>query len=114
MSIGERLNSLRGKKNLAELGQELGVSPQQLSRIENDKSIPSLELTLKICEHFGVTMDWLIRGVEAEPAKVENQPQAGHISIPVNEYLAMKDKIITLQEHTIEKQEKQIERLKNH
>lgn len=113
MTIGQRLNSLRGKKNLAEMGEILGVSAQQLSRIENDKSVPSLELILRICEHFGVTMDWLIRGVEPESLSAPSAPKPGYVTIPAEELIELQRIALGKKDQALKEQERQIDQLKN-
>lgn len=113
MTVGSRLNGLRGKKSLADLGDKLGVSAQQLSRIENDLSAPSLELTLKICEHFGVTMDWLIRGIEAEPISLSMEPSSDYITITKDELIALQRAALEKKDVALEEKEQQLTRLKN-
>lgn len=113
MTTGERLRSLRGKKSLAEMGAELGVTATQLSRIENEKSAPSLELATKICELYQVSMDWLIRGIEAEPISLSMEPSSKYVTITKDELIALQRAALEKKDLTIGEKEQQLSRLKN-
>ena len=64
MSFGERL--LERRKNLKvtqqDLADALGVTPQHISLIEQDKATPSLNLVAGLAKELGVTTDYLISG----------------------------------------------------
>lgn len=47
-----------------ELAQALGMTPQHISAIEQDKGAPSLSLLLKLAEELGVSTDYLLSGKE--------------------------------------------------
>lgn len=47
-----------------ELAQALGVTPQHISFIEQDKGAPSLSLLPKLAEELGVSVDYLVIGKE--------------------------------------------------
>ena len=47
-----------------ELAQALGVSPQHVSLIEQDKTVPSFTLLPKLAEQLGVSIDYLVSGKE--------------------------------------------------
>ena len=64
MSIGERIRLKREALNLTqqELGQVLGVTPQHISVIEQDKRVPSFAFLIKLAEKLGVSIDYLVSG----------------------------------------------------
>lgn len=65
-TLGAKLLQLRHHWRLSveELAAHLGVSKTAVSKWEADKSIPSLENTIKICNYFQITIDDFIRGVQ--------------------------------------------------
>lgn len=67
MSFGKRL--LDKRKNLKvtqqDLADALGVTPQHISLIEQDKVTPSLNLVAGLAKELGVTTDYLISGQES-------------------------------------------------
>ncbi|TDB64375.1 helix-turn-helix domain-containing protein [Arundinibacter roseus] len=113
MSISKRIRQLRGEKNLTEFGAELGVSGQQISKIETGNSTPSVDLAMKICEKYNVSMDWLFRGVELPKPTVSAEPEAGYVTIPINELLDLQRIAKNMLEEKVKSQQKQIEQLKN-
>lgn len=62
MNLGKNISELRKKNNLTqeELANMLGVSPQAVSKWENDAACPDISLLSKIAEIFGVTIDELM------------------------------------------------------
>lgn len=74
-SIGERIGQLRRTKNLTQdqLAEKMGVSPQAVSKWENDISCPDIGLLPQLAEFFGVTVDELLRGPQAAPVRMETQ-----------------------------------------
>lgn len=75
MSIGSRIKERRLALKLTQhnLAQALGLTPQHISVIEQDKRIPSLSSLVKLAQELGVTVDYLATGkegvvVEAIPA----------------------------------------------
>jgi transcriptional regulator with XRE-family HTH domain len=67
MSFGERLLARRKtlKVTQQELANVLGVTPQHVSLIEQDKVTPSLSLVAGIAKELGVSTDYLICGKES-------------------------------------------------
>jgi transcriptional regulator with XRE-family HTH domain len=47
------------------LAKKLGVTPQHISIIEQDKRTPSLVFLAKLAEELGVSTDYLITGKES-------------------------------------------------
>ena len=68
-TIGKRISMLRKEKELKqdELAEILGVSPQAVSKWENDVTCPDISLLPKIADTFGVSIDALFRE-ESKPA----------------------------------------------
>ena len=67
--LGNELRRLRLDKNLSlqEAADEIGVTKQYLSLLENGKrSRISFELAIQITSCFGVTLDYLAKYVEGE------------------------------------------------
>ena len=66
MNIGKRIKERRKALNLTQLdlARALGLTPQHISVIEQDKRAPSLTSLAKLAEELGVTTDYLITGKE--------------------------------------------------
>lgn len=73
-NFGLRLKKLRRDADMsqAELANILGVVPSAVGKYERlPRSYPSVEVLLKIAEHFHVSLDFLLRGIHTAPV-VEN------------------------------------------
>lgn len=70
-TLGQRIAMLRRQKELRQdaLAEMLGVSPQAVSKWENDQTCPDIMLLPKLAKILGVTVDKLLTGEssEAEP-----------------------------------------------
>jgi transcriptional regulator with XRE-family HTH domain len=66
-TVGKRIKErrLRLKVTQEQLSQALGVTPQHISFIEQDKGAPSLTLLPKLAEELGVSVDYLVSGKES-------------------------------------------------
>ena len=64
MTIGKRIAALRREKGLKQddLAQMLEVSPQAVSKWENDQTCPDISLLPKLAKILGVTVDELLSG----------------------------------------------------
>lgn len=62
ITLGDRIKDLRKSNNLtqAELGKILGVGKTTVSMYETNNSTPSDDIKLKICEHFNISLDYLL------------------------------------------------------
>ena len=62
MTIGKRIAALRREKNLKQddLAQMLEVSPQSVSKWENDQTCPDISLLPKLAKILGVSVDELL------------------------------------------------------
>ena len=73
MTIGKRIGLLRKEKGLTqeELASHMGVSPQAVSKWENDQTCPDISALPKLARLFGVTVDELLSGKqELAPVRV--------------------------------------------
>ena len=70
MTIGKRIALLRKEKGLTqeELAQHMGVSPQAVSKWENDQTCPDISALPKLARLLGVTVDELLEGKAELPA----------------------------------------------
>lgn len=68
-TIGKRISEHRKKKNLKqdELAEMLGVSPQAVSKWENDLSCPDISLLPELSRILGVSIDEIVQGKKKEP-----------------------------------------------
>lgn len=66
MSIGNRIKKRRLELGLTQgrLAHALGVTPQHISVVEQDKRALSLSSLAKLAEELGVTIDFLVTGKE--------------------------------------------------
>ena len=64
MTIGKRIAALRREKNLKQddLAQMLEVSPQAVSKWENDQTCPDISLLPQLAKILGVSVDELLSG----------------------------------------------------
>lgn len=75
VEFGERIYNLRKKSGLSqeEFADKLGVSRQAVSKWETGQSVPDSEKAAAIGAFFGVSLDWLINGVDA-PSTAQEEP----------------------------------------
>ena len=68
-TIGKRISEYRKKKYLKqdELAEMLGVSPQAVSKWENDLSCPDISLLPELSRILGVSIDEIVQGKKEEP-----------------------------------------------
>jgi len=66
VSLGARVLKRRQHLQITqqELAQTLGVTPQHISLIEQDKTTPSLTLLAGLATQLGTTIDYLVTGKE--------------------------------------------------
>jgi len=78
MSFGQNLLSLRKEKRLSqdELGGQLKVSRQTISKWELGETTPEMEKLILISELFKISLDKLVKGVDASEIKLD-KPKKG-------------------------------------
>lgn len=76
-TIGKRIANLRKEKQLKQddLAQMLGVSPQAVSKWENDQTCPDITLLPDLAKILGVTVDELLSGKNAVQPAVTLVPE---------------------------------------
>jgi len=64
VSLGQKIREKREAFNLTqrELAEVIGITPQHLSLVEQDKKAPSVALLVKLAEKLGVSIDYLVSG----------------------------------------------------
>lgn len=69
-TLGKRIARLRRDRGLKqdELAQQLGVTPQAVSKWENDQTCPDITLLPQLAKIFGVSVDELLSGKAPEQA----------------------------------------------
>ena len=70
-TLGKRIVQRRKQLGLTQdaLAEKLGVTPQAISKWENDQSCPDITMLPKLAEIFGITTDALLGIAEDIPAK---------------------------------------------
>ena len=76
-TLGKRLAALRREKGMKqdELSEILGVSPQAISKWENDQTCPDISLLPTIAKTFGISVDELLSGKKEEAPPVRIVPE---------------------------------------
>lgn len=90
ITIGKRIATLRREKNLKQedLAQMLEVSPQAVSKWENDQTCPDISLLPKLAKILGVSVDELLSG------KQELQPVV--TLVPEDQRKDIKDMVLRI------------------
>ena len=70
MTLGERIALARKQAGLSQeqLGEQLGVSRQAVSKWESGQTNPDVAYIAELCRLFGVSSDWLLLGREERQA----------------------------------------------
>lgn len=78
MTIADRISELRKSREMSqeELAEMAGVSRQAVSKWESEQSVPDMYNVVALSEIFGVTTDYLLKGVEdpGERPERRNKP----------------------------------------
>lgn len=71
MKFNEKILALRKKKGLSqeELGRELNVSRQTISKWESGQSYPDFEKLVLLSEFFQLTLDELMKDIDVQDIK---------------------------------------------
>ena len=80
-SFGKRLAELRKEHNLTQndVAEKLNVSPQAVSKWENDLTSPDIETLIKLAEMFDISVDELV-GKKSAPAQYLQEGQRKNIN----------------------------------
>lgn len=91
MTLGKRIAALRRQKGLKQddLANELDVSPQAVSKWENDQTCPDISLLPRLAQLLGVSVDELLSG------KKNDLPQTVQI-LPPEERKDLKDMMLRI------------------
>ena len=71
MKLAERIQYLRKMKGISqeELAEKAGVSRQAVSKWESDQSTPDVEKIIIMSDYFGVTTDYILKGIQTVESK---------------------------------------------
>ena len=74
MNFNEKLISLRKSKGLSqeELGAELSVSRQTVSKWESCQSYPDFQRLVLLSDFFGLTLDELVKDIDVQEVREKN------------------------------------------
>ena len=66
MNVGERIRQLRSDRNLTQpqLAQAIGIEQSYLSKLENDKSVPSADIFQAVLKAFSIDVGSFLEGVD--------------------------------------------------
>jgi len=97
-SIGTRIAEARKKKGLTQdqLAEAMGVSPQAVSKWENDISCPDITLLPQLADYFGISVDDLLRGAGAPEAQMvpeEDRKEFSKMMLRINVLSTKGDKV---------------------
>lgn len=96
-TIGGRISALRKRDGLTQedLAAQMGVSPQAVSKWENDLSIPDLSALTALADYFHLSLDELVRGQRTDVQYVppESRKSADQLFLRVRVRTGEGDKI---------------------
>ena len=83
MKFGEKLRVLRNDKDLTqpELAEAMGIEQSYLSKLENDKSLPSNDVLNRILDVFDIEVGDLVNDLESVGATVHHDGESNILSI---------------------------------
>lgn len=89
MTFAEKLQKLRKQNGLSQeqLAEKLNVSRQAVSKWESEQSIPDLEKVILMSDYFGVTTDYILKGIE--PTENNDTKAGGKFSNKVKATVCM-------------------------
>lgn len=94
MTFGEKLTKIRKEKGWSQtdLAEHIGVHTGHISRIENDKALPSIEILKKIKMATGISADYLLDDDVDEMTPVEIKDKSLAEKLMLIDQLSDKDK----------------------
>lgn len=89
MNFGEKVKQLRAERNLTQpqLAQAIGIEQSYLSKLENDKSVPSADIFQAILRAFSVDVATFLDGVDDKVVHrdLRQVPEvANHLNLQIN------------------------------
>lgn len=77
LTLGKRISVLRKQLGMKqeELAEKMGVSPQAVSKWENDQTCPDISLLLELSQVLGISSDELLSGQVKNEQKTELVPE---------------------------------------
>ena len=77
MNMADRIQYLRKSKGISqeELADKVGVSRQAVSKWESEQSTPDLEKVIILSDFFGVTTDYILKGIEPATDKEQKSKE---------------------------------------
>ncbi|MFQ6792352.1 helix-turn-helix transcriptional regulator [Thomasclavelia sp.] len=74
MNFNEKLINLRKSKGLSqeELGNELKISRQTISKWESCQSYPDFQRLVLLSDYFGVSLDELVKDIDVQEVREKN------------------------------------------
>ena len=78
MNVSDRIQNLRKARGISqeELADKIGVSRQSVSKWESEQSLPDIDRVIIMSEFFGVTTDYILKGIENETQTAEKAVNA--------------------------------------
>lgn len=100
MKFNEKLLEIRKKQGLSqeELGMELQVSRQTISKWENGQSYPDFQRLVMLSDYFNMTLDELVKGIDVQDVREKNMTdeKVASIYMDVESGKATLKKILTI------------------
>jgi transcriptional regulator with XRE-family HTH domain len=70
--LGKRVAEIRGKLKQKEFAEIIGVSRSYVGNIEQGITMPSLEVLMKICHQYHVSLDYIVYGTKSSQQTSES------------------------------------------
>ena len=100
MKFNEKLLEIRKKQGLSqeELGMELQVSRQTISKWESGQSYPDFQRLVMLSDYFNMTLDELVKGIDVQDVREKNMTdeKVASIYMDVESGKATLKKILTI------------------
>ena len=82
MNMADRIQYLRKSKGISqeELADKVGVSRQAVSKWESEQSTPDLEKIIIMSDFFGVTTDYILKGIEPVADKEQKNKELTEVT----------------------------------
>lgn len=100
MKFNERLLEIRKKQGLSqeELGMELEVSRQTISKWETGQSYPDFQRLVLLSDYFNMTLDELVKGIDVQDVREKNMTdeRIASIHLDIENGKAILKKVLTI------------------